>query len=78
VWQNRFLEHTIRDEDDFSNHMDYVHFNPVKHGYCDVPTAWRWSSLHAYVERGVYPVHWCMTEQDHKSIQSKLEHICFE
>lgn len=32
LWQSRFWEHTIRDEDDFARHVDYIHFNPVKHG----------------------------------------------
>lgn len=44
VWQNRFWEHTIRDEKDLERHLDYICFNPVKHGYVDDPVTWPWSS----------------------------------
>ena len=46
IWQNRFWEHTIRDEEDFKNHFDYVHYNPVKHGYVNDYADWVWSSYH--------------------------------
>jgi REP element-mobilizing transposase RayT len=36
-WQKRFWEHTIRDEKDFECHLDYIHFNPVKHGLVTKP-----------------------------------------
>ena len=45
VWQQRFWEHAIRDEDDWRNHIDYVHYNPVKHGYVARPGVWPWSSF---------------------------------
>jgi putative transposase len=44
IWQRRFWEHTIRDERDFAAHLDYIHYNPVKHGYVRCPHAWPWSS----------------------------------
>ena len=44
VWQRRFWEHRIRDEDDFNAHVDYIHYNPVKHGYVAAPRDWRYSS----------------------------------
>ena len=40
VWQSRFWEHCIRDDDDLARHVDYIHFNPVKHGYVESPDAW--------------------------------------
>ena len=49
VWQNRYWEHTLRDERDFERHVDYIHWNPVKHGYVDVPMDWAWSSLGRFV-----------------------------
>jgi len=45
VWQQRFWEHTIRDERDFGRHMDYIHFNPVKHAHATCPHRWAWSTL---------------------------------
>ena len=45
VWQKRFWEHTIRDFEDFQNHSDYIHYNPVKHGYCVNFEDWKWSSF---------------------------------
>ena len=58
VWQRRFWEHLIRDEDDFQRHLDYLHFNPVKHGHVDSVADWPWSSFHRYVRKGVYPADW--------------------
>jgi len=58
VWQPRFIEHTIRDEDDLINHVEYIHFNPVKHGLVQCPCDWRWSSFGRYVKNGVYGRRW--------------------
>lgn len=58
VWQRRFWEHTIRDEDDFDQHFHYVHYNPVKHGYVDCPGDWLSSTFHRWVACGVYPMDW--------------------
>jgi putative transposase len=58
VWQRRFWEHVIRDEDDWRNHVDYVHYNPVKHGYVRRPGDWRWSSFSKAVRQGWYPTDW--------------------
>jgi len=52
VWQPRFMEHTIRDERDLHQHADYIHYNPVKHGYVLCPNEWPWSSFHRYVVSG--------------------------
>jgi hypothetical protein len=54
VWQPRFWEHTIRDEDDFRRHVDYVHWNPVKHGYARRAFDWPYSTFRRYVARGIY------------------------
>ncbi|MEO0513710.1 MAG: transposase [Planctomycetota bacterium] len=58
VWQPRFLEHTIRDEKDLADHTDYIHFNPVKHGYVSRPADWPYSSLHSFIERGWLDEQW--------------------
>jgi putative transposase len=58
IWQRRYWEHTIRDDLDFSRHVDYVHINPVKHGYVTRVADWPHSSFHRYVKEGVLPSDW--------------------
>jgi putative transposase len=58
VWQRRYWEHTIRDDADYAAHMDYVHFNPVKHGLAGRVVDWPFSSFHRAVRDGHYPVSW--------------------
>ena len=62
IWQRRFWEHTIRDQNDFNHHVDYIHWNPVKHGYVKNVKDWPYSSFHKYVEKGMYPENWCASE----------------
>lgn len=57
-WQRRYWEHRIRDEQDFERHVDYIHYNPVKHGYAAAPASWPYSSFHRYVRDGLYPAIW--------------------
>jgi putative transposase len=58
VWQRRFWEHTIRDDKDLESHFDYLHFNPVKHGYVSRVRDWPWSSFHRWVRQGHYQADW--------------------
>ena len=58
IWQRRFWEHTIRDDKDYATHMDYVHFNPVRHGLVPAPAGWPYSSFHRAVAAGLYPADW--------------------
>ncbi len=58
IWQRRFWEHVIRDEQDFRTHVNYIHFNPVKHGLVDQVMKWPYSSFHKCVARGIYPQDW--------------------
>ena len=58
IWQRRFWEHTIRDELDFERHVDYVHFNPVKHELVERVCEWPYSSFHRYVRHGLLPRDW--------------------
>jgi putative transposase len=58
LWQRRYWEHTIRDDRDFESHVNYVHFNPVKHGHVTRAIDWPHSTLHRYVERGLLPADW--------------------
>ena len=58
IWQRRFWEHVIRDEQDFCHHVDYIYFNPVKHGWVDKVADWKYSTFHRDVERGIYLEDW--------------------
>ncbi|OGO28149.1 MAG: hypothetical protein A2W33_03955 [Chloroflexi bacterium RBG_16_52_11] len=58
IWQRRFWEHTIRDEEDLNRHRDYIHYNPVKHGLVPSVSAWPWSSFHRYVKMRYYQSGW--------------------
>lgn len=57
-WQPRFWEHTIRDEEDFARHVDYIHYNPVKHGLTAAARDWPHSSFHRYVKQGLLAADW--------------------
>ena len=61
VWQHRYWEHLLRDETDFARHVDYIHYNPVKHGLTGLPMDWPYSSFRRYVEAGIYPPDWGMS-----------------
>ena len=58
VWQPRFWEHLIRDEADLARHVDYIHFNPVKHGWVLRARDWPYSSLHRFVREGKLAPDW--------------------
>ena len=58
LWQHRYWEHWLRDQDDMPRHLDYLHFNPVKHGLVGRVADWRWSSFHRYQADGAYPANW--------------------
>jgi putative transposase len=58
IWQPRFWEHFIRDENDFISHVDYIHYNPVKHGLVQSPKDWEYSSFHRFAEKGIYERDW--------------------
>lgn len=58
VWQRRYWERLLRDERDLRHHIDYVHINPVKHGYVERVADWPYSSFHRYVRRGILPEEW--------------------
>ncbi|WP_448204486.1 REP-associated tyrosine transposase [Azospirillum sp. sgz302134] len=58
IWQRRYWEHRIRDEQDLAAHMHYIHWNPVKHGLVASASEWPYSSFHACVRRGLYSPEW--------------------
>lgn len=58
IWQRRFWEHRMRDTRDMKRHLDYIHFNPVKHGLVERVGDWPHSSFHEYCQRGLYHPEW--------------------
>lgn len=60
IWQRRYWEHLIRDERDYQRHFDYIHVNPLKHGYVERLEDWPYSSFHRAMAMGIYPLGWCV------------------
>jgi len=58
IWQRRYWEHTIRDERDYARHVDYIHYNPVKHGLVELVSQWPYSTFSRWVRQGVYDQAW--------------------
>ena len=58
IWQRRYWEHQIRDDLDLTRHVDYIHYNPVKHGWVSRAVDWPHSTLHGYIARGILPADW--------------------
>ena len=58
IWQRRFWEHTLSDVQDLDAHLDYIHYNPIKHGYVNRAADWAWSSFHRFVHQGIYEIDW--------------------
>ena len=58
IWQRRFWEHLILDEVDYQKHVEYIHYNPVKHGLVNAPVDWEYSSFHQFVQDRIYDKNW--------------------
>ena len=56
--ERRFWEHLVRDQEDLRRHVEYIHYNPVKHGLAKTPVDWMYSSFHRYVDKGIYDSKW--------------------
>ncbi|MBU1318260.1 MAG: transposase [candidate division Zixibacteria bacterium] len=67
IWQYRFWDHIIRDQNDMNRHIDYIHYNPVKHGLVRSPFDWPHSSIHDYLQRGYYAPDWGVREPEYLS-----------
>ncbi|MEN6531697.1 MAG: transposase [Anaerolineaceae bacterium] len=69
IWQARFWEHTIRDEEDLKHHFDYIHYNPVKHGYVEDYGNWAWSSFSEYFDNdsSIYKIEATKFEDENRS-----------
>ena len=62
IWQTSFFDHIIRNEKDLHTHLDYIHYNPVKHKLVDKPELWPWSSYRVFLKRGYYEIGWGYSE----------------
>ena len=62
IWQSRFWDHVIRSREDMNRHMDYIHYNPVKHGLIHSPFGWQQSSIHHFKSLGFYQSDWGVKE----------------
>jgi len=58
IWHRRYWEHTLRDGGDYASHVDYIHYNPVKHGHAGRVLDWPHSSFHRFVREGILPCDW--------------------
>ena len=58
LWQRRFWAYLLTGQDDFNAHFDYIHWNPVKHGWVRQVADWPYSSFHRFVKLGIYPINW--------------------
>lgn len=63
IWQRRYWEHTLRDENDLEQHCHYIHYNPVKHGHVLAACDWPYSSFQRFVKLGMYPMNWAVASQ---------------
>ena len=77
IWQRRYWEHTIRDKNDLYKHLDYIHYNPIKHGYVKSAKDWKYSSFNKFVKMNYYEPNWCNFE-DKYDILSKAKDIILE
>ena len=66
VWQHRYWEHTIKNNNDLQRHIDYIHYNPVKHKHVANVSDWQYSSFHQYVAKGKLPANWGSEYQETK------------
>ena len=73
IWQRRYWEHTIRDEKDLYKHLDYIHYNPIKHGYVERAKDWDFSSFNKFVKMGYYDADWCNFEDKNEIKQLEFE-----
>ena len=63
IWQSRFWDHVIRNQEDMNNHIDYIHYNPVKHGYVKSSFDWEHSSINEYFKQGYYSKDWAVMDE---------------
>jgi putative transposase len=78
VWQPRFWEHLIRDPTDRQHHLDYIHYNPVKHNHAPCPHAWPHTTFHRAARAHLYDPDWCCTCHDRHPTPPNFDHLPIE
>lgn len=73
VWQRRYFEHTIISQEDLNRHLDYIHYNPVKHKLVNSIKEWIYSSFHKFVQNGYYDIDWCNFDDKNKIFELDYE-----
>ncbi len=73
IWQRRFYDHVIRDEKDLYKHIDYIHFNPIKHKYVNTTKDFPYSTFNKFVSSGYYNENWCNLEDKNEISKMNLE-----
>lgn len=73
IWQRKYYDHIIRNEEDFNKHLDYIHYNPIKHGYVNCAKEWEYSSFKKFFKLGYYEENWCNFEDKYKINTLNLE-----
>lgn len=73
IWQRRYWEHTIMDEKDLNKHIDYIHYNPVKHKLAKTPRDWEYSSFKKFVKNGYYELNWYNVNDKNEIMKMELE-----
>jgi len=69
IWQRRFWEHLIRDDSDYESHVDYIHYNPVKHLYVNAAVEWPYSTIHDYISQGMLSHDWGSGKDENSEMQ---------
>ena len=72
IWQRRYYDHIIRDDEDLYRHIDYIHYNSVKHNNI-APKDWEYSTFKKFVEKGNYELNWCNFKDKHNINSMNLE-----
>ena len=75
IWQRRYWEHQIRDEADVERHVNYIHYNPVKHGHVQKAVDWPHSTLHSYIDRGIVNRNWAGGGNEKASGYGERNHV---
>ncbi len=68
IWQRRYWEHLIRDDFDYEQHVNYIHYNPVKHGYVNKAVDWPYSTIHDFIDKGILSIDWGGEDIDFKDM----------
>ncbi len=62
LWQHRFFDHIIRNQEDMNRHIDYIHYNPVRHHLAISPGEYEYSSFKLYLTDEKYEADWGSVE----------------